>query len=99
MEMHTLEAAPHAGVFYKELIAPVTERTAAFKRTVFQLQTVDWRDGHEPVPSAELSAQMRRLQSQGVRNIAYYPDDFLKNHPNSDELMQGMSLSDHPVVP
>jgi biofilm PGA synthesis lipoprotein PgaB len=99
MAMPMLEGAPSAGVFYKELIAAVNERPDAFKRTVFQLQTVDWRDGHEPVSSAELSAQMRRLQSQGVRNIAYYPDDFLKNHPSSDELMQGMSLSDHPVVP
>ena len=99
MAMPMLEGAASAGIFYNDLVAAVNKRPDAFKRTVFQLQTVDWRDGHEPVSSAELSDQMRQLQSQGVRNIAYYPDDFLKNHPSFDSLMQGMSLSDHPVVP
>jgi hypothetical protein len=31
-------------------------------------------------------------------NLAYYPDDFLKDHPRADELRLGMSLTSHPVV-
>ena len=99
MAMPLLEGAASEGVFYSDLVKAVSERPDAFRRTVFQLQTVDWRDGHEPIASEELGAQMRDLQSQGVRNLAYYPDDFLKNHPSADHLMQGISLTDHPVVP
>jgi biofilm PGA synthesis lipoprotein PgaB len=99
MAMPMMEGAASNGLFYSDLVKAVGERPDAFQRTVFQLQTVDWRDGHEPVSSAELGAQMRRLQSQGVRNLAYYPDDFLQNHPSADLLMRGISLSDHPVVP
>jgi len=99
MAMPLMEGAASEGIFYTDLIKAVAARPDAFQRTVFQLQTVDWRDGHEPLSSVELGAQMRRLQSQGVRNLAYYPDDFLQNHPRADQLMQGMSLSDHPVVP
>jgi len=99
MAMPLMEGAASEGIFYTDLIKAVAARPDAFQRTVFQLQTVDWRDGHAPLSSVELGAQMRRLQSQGVRNLAYYPDDFLQNHPRADQLMQGMSLSDHPVVP
>ena len=99
MAMPLLEGAPSEGAFYTDLVNAVSERPDAFRRTVFQLQTVDWRDGHEPIASDALGAQMRNLQSQGVRNLAYYPDDFLQNHPRADQLMQGISLSDHPVVP
>jgi len=99
MAMPLMEGAASNGVFYSDLVKAVAERPGAFQRTVFQLQTVDWRAGHKPVSSAELGAQMRRLQSQGVRNLAYYPDDFLQNHPSADLLMQGISLADQPVVP
>jgi hypothetical protein len=41
---------------------------------------------------------MRSLQSQGVINLAYYPDDFLQDHPRADELSRGISLHNHPAV-
>ena len=37
---------------------------------------------------------MRWLQSQGVRNLGYYPDDFILGHPEFDELRRGLSLAD-----
>jgi biofilm PGA synthesis lipoprotein PgaB len=98
MAMPLLEGVPSEREFYSSLIQAVGERPGAIRRTVFQLQTVDWRNGFEPLPSDELRKRMRKLQSQGVLNLAYYPDDFLKNHPRADELMLGMSLTSHPVV-
>jgi biofilm PGA synthesis lipoprotein PgaB len=98
MAMPLLEGARSEQQFYSSLIQAVGERPGAIRRTVFQLQTVDWRDGFEPLPSDELRKRMRKLQSQGVLNLAYYPDDFLKDHPRADELRLGMSLTSHPVV-
>ena len=92
MAMPMLENAPDDGEFYAALVASVGSRPGALERTVFQLQAVDWRGGYNPVPSAQLSDRMRSLQSEGVINLAYYPDDFLQDHPEADELIRGMSL-------
>jgi hypothetical protein len=32
-----------------------------------------------------------------VRNLAYYPDDFLNNEPELNLLRQGISLSEQPL--
>jgi biofilm PGA synthesis lipoprotein PgaB len=97
MAMPLLEGVPSERQFYNSLVKEVKKRPDALYRTVFQLQTVDWRDGSDPLSSAKLRKRMRKLQSQGVRNLAYYPDDFLKDHPSLDELVRGISLTDHPV--
>ncbi len=99
MAMPLLEDAANEQRFYAALVAAVAKRPGAFERTVFQLQTVDWRQGNEPLSSVDLRKQMRDLQGQGVRNLAYYPDDFLQNHPDVNDLMQGISLADQPVQP
>lgn len=99
MAMPMLEGVPDEGEFFDSLVASVAEHPGGLQRTVFQLQTVDWSDGYRPLPSDQLRERMRRLQSQGVLNLAYYPDDFLKNHPNTVELIRGMSLSVNPVRP
>jgi len=99
MAMPLLEDVANEQRFYEQLVAAVAERPGAFQRTVFQLQTVDWRQGNEPLSSVALRDEMRSLQGQGVRNLAYYPDDFLQNHPDVNDLMQGISLADQPVQP
>jgi biofilm PGA synthesis lipoprotein PgaB len=39
---------------------------------------------------------MRYLQSLGVRNLAYYPDDFVEGHPALQPLREGMSITVFP---
>jgi biofilm PGA synthesis lipoprotein PgaB len=69
---------------------------SGFNRTVFELQTVDWRTG-QPITTAELAGQMQMLQSKGVLHLAYYPDDFHKNHPDIAILFPAFSASDYPA--
>lgn len=42
---------------------------------------------------------MRFLQSQGIRNLAYYPDDFIQGKPELEILKQGISLAEFPWRP
>ena len=95
MAMPILEGATNPETFYDRLVTAVRKRPSALDRTIFQLQTVDWRNGNR-VPSAELRDAMRGLQARGVRNLAYYPDNFIANHPNLTELRQGISLAEFP---
>jgi biofilm PGA synthesis lipoprotein PgaB len=39
---------------------------------------------------------MRRLQALGIRHLAYYPDDYVQDHPELGELRQGLSIASFP---
>jgi biofilm PGA synthesis lipoprotein PgaB len=91
--MPGLEAAEDERRFYEQLVAAVGKRAGGFERTIFELQTVDWRQS-EPVDGERLRRTMRWLQSLGVRHLGYYPDDFIGNQPRLDDLRQGISLAD-----
>ena len=93
MAMPYLEGSHNPDRFYRELIAAARRQPNGLAKTIFELQTVDWRDdGHVPIPASELRETMRFLQSQGVANLAYYPDDFIGGRPELDELRRGISL-------
>ncbi len=97
MAMPRFEGAEDHEAFYSVLVAAVARDPRGFDRTLFELQTVDWRSG-EPIPALELRDTMRWLQSRGVRNLAYYPDDFIVGEPELDTLRQGISLAEYPRV-
>jgi len=82
--------------YYHELAERALAHGNGASRTIFQLQTMDWRNKRQ-VPSLELKNTFRLLQSLGIRNLAYYPDDFLKNHPDQAELRQGISVAEFPA--
>ena len=54
---------------------------------VFELQTVDWRR-RQKIHTAEIVAEMKLLHKHGIKSFAYYPDDFLQNHPDAGRLRQ-----------
>jgi biofilm PGA synthesis lipoprotein PgaB len=64
-------------------------------RTVFELQTVNWNAPERPIPTEEIARQMHLLEGAGVRNLAYYPDDFLKDHPTLKVLRLDFSTSEY----
>ena len=86
----------HAG-FYRRLAEVVTADEEWRQRTIFEIQTVDWPAG-TPIDPIELRDTLRGLQSLGIRNLAYYPDDFVQGHPDLDALRQGMSIAVYPRV-
>jgi biofilm PGA synthesis lipoprotein PgaB len=96
MAMPYLEGASDERRFYQQLIAAMKREPEGVQRTVFELQTVDWQKKRR-LPAAQLRDTMRYLQAQGVRNLAYYPDDFISNEPELQQLKQGMSLAEFPA--
>ena len=93
MAMPGLEAAEDERTFFEQLVSAVRNRTGGLERTIFELQTVDWRRA-DPIDSQRLRETMRWLQSLGVRHLGYYPDDFIIDHPKFDDLRYGISLAD-----
>jgi biofilm PGA synthesis lipoprotein PgaB len=93
LAMPRFEGASDAREFYERLVEAVAFRDSGLERTVFVLQTVDWNTSTR-IATDELLDTMRWLLSQGVRNLGYYPDDFIFGHPEFDELRRGLSLAD-----
>lgn len=100
MAMPFMEESGDPEAWLRELARKVGQVPEGLEATVFELQTVDWRQAPaRRIPSAALAAQMRLLQIEGVRHLAYYPDDFIAGHPDADVLRKVFSLSIFPHLP
>ncbi|MGI9309630.1 MAG: poly-beta-1,6-N-acetyl-D-glucosamine N-deacetylase PgaB, partial [Gammaproteobacteria bacterium] len=98
MAMPLLENVSDSSSFYAQLIDIVSEMPQGTRQTIFQLQTVDWKK-QKPLPSDQLRDTFLYLQTQGVRNLAYYPEDFIQDRPELHELKRGLSLTVLPERP
>ncbi|MGW8313394.1 MAG: poly-beta-1,6-N-acetyl-D-glucosamine N-deacetylase PgaB [Desulfuromonadales bacterium] len=99
MAMPYLEQASDPDAWLEQLVDAVKRVPGGIKRTIFELQAVDWRRANKPIPTATIGAQMRLLQLLGAVNFGYYPDDFIANHPRADELHRAMSMQVYPYRP
>jgi len=96
MAMPYFENAAKPSKFFLDLIEGVRAYDRGLQKTIFELQTIDWRD-QRPLPVEELRDTMRWLQSQGVKHIGYYPDDFIRGAPSLKDLKTGISLAVYPL--
>ncbi|WP_410482491.1 poly-beta-1,6-N-acetyl-D-glucosamine N-deacetylase PgaB [Ralstonia flatus] len=90
--MPYMEEAKDPKDWMKKLTAAVAKHKDGLKKTIFELQAVDWRNQDKPIPSTELRDQMRALRSAGALNYGYYPDDFIAGRPDTEVLREVMSL-------
>lgn len=97
MAMPELEqvAADEAESWLQRLAAAALAVPGAQRRSVFELQSRDWRSG-KPLGAAVLSRRLRLLQQGGARHLAYYPDDFLRDEPALESIRRAISASEHP---
>ncbi len=85
-----------------ELVDTVARRPGALSRTVFELQSRDWRTGPDrpdatPVDTDVLAGWMRRLQLRGARSFGYYPDDFSQDQPRLQGIRPAISEAWYPL--
>lgn len=91
MAMPYLEGAKNPDRWLETLVGKVALVPGALERTVFELQSVDWKT-KRPIEGKTLARQMRLLKRNGVLNVGYYPDDFIKGHPEMSEIQAEISL-------
>ena len=78
--MPTMEEAAEPDAWLKALVAKVAATPGALDRTVFELQSVDWRS-HKPMAADAFLGQVALLKAAGVQHFGYYPDDVYTNTP------------------
>lgn len=81
----------------KKLARSVTSKNLDMDKVVFELQSKDWRT-NTIVSNRQLIKQMKLLKQEGIANFGYYPDDFIKNHPDIDKIMPYISLATFPYI-
>ncbi len=89
MAMPYMERATDPVAFFRDLAGAVGRR-GAMKKVVFELQTVDWREGNRPIPTEELADTIRALYALGVQHVGYYPDVLFSEHPDARILRQAL---------
>ncbi len=95
MAMPYMENAQDPTEWLKNLITQVASYPNGFKKTIFELQTVNWKTSKK-IPNEILEQQMRLLMRKGAIQFGYYPDDSIKNHPQLKMLQRTISLQTFP---
>jgi biofilm PGA synthesis lipoprotein PgaB len=96
MAMPYLEGAEEPEIWLRDLVAAIARVPDGLKKTVFELQSVDWNKPKTPLATPTLARHMRLLQGLGAVNFGYYPDDFLRNHPAATLLHPAFSINSDP---
>jgi biofilm PGA synthesis lipoprotein PgaB len=95
MAMPQLDKQADTDGWYRTLVKDVAATPGGLDRTLFELATHDWQTG-KPIADATLADRIRLLQESGVRHIGYYPDDFIQNQPQLEQIRPSISISDYP---
>lgn len=96
MAMPYMEQASDPDAWLARLFARVAAVPGALDKTVFELQTVDWRRNDRPIPTGQLAATVRMLQGLGARHLGYYPDDLFHDQPRLATFRRVFSLTVQP---
>jgi len=79
----------------RRLVKEVAQHPNGLNKTVFVLQTRNWAQNRW-IPVGRITSWMHELIGLGAVNLAYYPDDFLSNHPPFQPIFQAFSLNQFP---
>jgi biofilm PGA synthesis lipoprotein PgaB len=98
MAMPYMEQAANSDAFYRDIVNRVKQFPKGIKKTVFELQAVNWRT-NQKVPSDEMAQTIQSLYEQGAMHVAYYPDDPIQDHPDTRVLRKAFDLKSRKLVP
>lgn len=95
MAMPYMEQAKDHKKFYLDLIRHAKKYDPNLDRTIFELQTVNWRN-QQKISTEELQHTIQLLEQHGVKHIGYYPDDFVAHHPQAKPMQLSFQLASEP---
>ncbi|MFU8815200.1 MAG: poly-beta-1,6-N-acetyl-D-glucosamine N-deacetylase PgaB [Pseudomonadales bacterium] len=97
MAMPYLEGAAKPEPWLSALVRQVDAIPGALAKTVFEVQTVDWRTG-TPLADATLARHLDALLDAGAQHIAWYPDDFIAGRPGLGVIRSRLSVASFPAL-
>ena len=98
MAMPYMEQVEDKDQFFKDLVNRVSKYPNGLKKTVFEIQAVDWRNNNK-VSSEEMAETFKSLYQQGALHVGYYPDNPFDNHPNPQILKAVFDTKPSGLIP
>jgi len=98
MAMPYMEQSKNPNQFYTDILNRVKKYPNGIKKTVMELQAMNWRNDQK-VPSEEMAETIKSLYQQGAMHFAYYPDDPIKGHPDVEIMHKAFALKSPQLVP
>lgn len=98
MAMPYMEQSKNPNQFYTDILNRVKKYPNGIKKTVMELQAMNWRNDQK-VPSEEMAETIKSLYQQGAMHVAYYPDDPIKGHPDVEIMHKTFALKSPQLVP
>lgn len=98
MAMPYMEQSKNPNQFYTDILNRVKKYPNGIKKTVMELQAINWRNDQK-VPSEEMAETIKSLYQQGAMHVAYYPDDPIKGHPDVEIMHKAFTLKSPQLVP
>jgi len=93
--MPFMEQAENPKAWLQDLIKKVAAQPEGLRKTIFELQTVDWKT-QQKIPMDIFLAQLRLMQQMGAIHLGYYPDNVFEDHPRLDAMEGAFSLPNFP---
>jgi biofilm PGA synthesis lipoprotein PgaB len=93
--MPVMENAADAEAWLKQLVAAVAAVPGGLAKSVFEIQSVDWKT-KQPVPMPAVLAELKVLRDAGAINLGYYPDDQYHDQPNLADMKRDFAVSVEP---
>jgi len=90
-----LEEVKQPTEWLQNLVAVTKRHPLGIEKTVFKVQAFDWSKS-KWVKSRKLNKWFKALISSGAKHIAYYPDDYVLNHPKKRVIREMMSVENFP---
>ena len=93
--MPFMEKAEKPMEWLSQLVKKTANYPEGLKKTVFELQTVDWKT-QEKIPMPIFIEQVELLKKLGVKHLGYYPDNVFENQPQLTDLQKYFTV---PALP
>lgn len=81
--------------WFRKMLEIVKRHPQGTAKTVIKIQTVNWRT-RKSIDTRVLDSWLRTIVANGARHVAYYPDDYIADHPQLEVIRQMMSKEDFP---
>ncbi|CAM3854075.1 hypothetical protein AVEN109717_07345 [Avibacterium endocarditidis] len=79
-----------------DLIQNVKKSAVPMNKVLFEFQSVNWRT-NKFIPESEMINWIKLLELNGIYSFGYYPDNFLLNKPNLEQMRPYVSGNPIPV--
>lgn len=93
--MPFMEKAENPEAWLEDLVRKVSVHPDGLRKTVFELQTVDWNT-RQNIPMETFLKQIRLVQKLGGIHLGYYPDNVFANHPRLEDMESAFALPRFP---